>query len=235
VDGYLRPLKNYRKRGGIQVTHGGSDWFGDALGILGAPQAVVMDDPTDALNALLHEVMERGTSYLPIDPVIPRGFCNSGFMAVARNCWRDPALQPGFQFPPHLVHGSHWTRRPEGPREQFWFFLFSLRQLMEYLAHNPIGRTSESSNNAKVAQWLANLPPRMAYVQAGDGVYTMRTLDIPPSVDRTNLNARLHFIREQTRQTYCHPLVEPEPAAEPAAEPEQLEEIVPQASRWEDG
>lgn len=247
---YLLPLQGFRRGHRVEISHTGTDVYGEVLNFLGGMQgfstreAIRVDDPLPFLDRLLHTVMRKGDPALPIDPEILRGFANSGigFWAKARNCWRDPALQPGFQFPAHLIvqtpDGAVWTRKPESPTEMYYHFLFSLRQLMAYLAQHPIGKVSKGSSNS-VAQALSHLPVRHAFVQASDGVWYMRTVDTPPSVDAENLKARLHFIREQTRQTYCHPRSEVEAKPVPIDPDEQptlvvRENAIPGRSRWED-
>jgi hypothetical protein len=229
VEGYLRPLKHYQLHGNIKITHRGDDFRGEIFNFgsafFNAPghdKPEMVEDPTDALNSLLRDVMESRSVYLPIDPIIPRGYCNAGlgFAAITRGLYDGhPALQPNFEWPLHLVHGNYWVKRPDSAREQFYHFLFSLRQTMRYLAANPIGKVTESSTGNKVAQWLANLPPRTAYVQTSTNIATMRTLDIPPAVDHEALQARLFFIRQQTRQTYCHPRAEVEAVPVAKSEP----------------
>ena len=177
---------------------------------------VMLPNPTSSLNDLFRQVMRSGNPHLPVPETAIWGLANGGGGFYTTSWFERPSER---WLTAHLSQFPGWLgqREPESKHDWFLHCLFHLRMTMAYLAEHPLGKATTSNSN--VAQLLSHLPERHAFVQASDGVWYMRTLDTPPTVDAENLNARLHFIREQTRQTYCHPRsqVEREPSPQPVA------------------
>src|SRR5262249_26860456 len=210
VEMYLRGL---RRSDEIQVKHV-EYTLGDMIfhGTSGKPPKVTLTNPTTALADLFRQVMRTGNPHLPVPINAIEGLANGGHGFYTTSWFERPHMHwltaHLSQFPGHLVRqtadGWRWLREPESKHDQFLHCLFHLRMTMAFLAENPLGK-AKAGKKDEIAHALSQLPVRCAYVQASDGVWYMRTLDTTPAVDRENLKARLHFIREQTRQTYCHP------------------------------
>ena len=122
-------------------------------------------DPTPYLDSLLYSVMTSGNPTLDIPPEAVQGFGNSGrgFFKQARGLIDgDPDLTMQARFPKALVVPTYdgnlrWTRKPESGLEQFYHFIFYLREVMDYLAEHPIGKKTTTSA-ADVAKMLTSLP-----------------------------------------------------------------------------
>ena len=99
---------------------------------------------------------------------------------------------------------------------------------MLYLAEHPLGKTSKSSTS-DAAQILVHLPKRAAFVQCGEDIGVIYTHKTPARLDGQSLAARRLFVREQTRQAYCHPReqFEQHVVSESTTDPNTF-------SRWED-
>lgn len=234
VETYLRGLKS---SGDIPVKKGLEPSLRDVLTKGYVVPKKTLPNPISSLNDLFRTVMRSGNPFLPIPANAIVGLANGGMGFYAESIfgvhderWLVRDLS---QFPRHFVgsdgDGWYWKRRPDDEREQFLHCVFHLRLTMQYLAEHPIGKVTKSTSS-DVAQLLSHLPVRHAFVHASDGVWYMRTLDTPLAVDAENLAARLHFIREQTRQTYCHPRAGVETKPEPV-----VAEAATLHSRWEDG
>jgi hypothetical protein len=224
VHDYLTPLQAEIKNGRVDLgEHFDVNWGKAAL--FGAKGNMGMrpmwtDDPTDRLNGLFYECMTTGNANLPIPWEIAIGFSMTGGKFTSAIKSRNETLQPGYPLPTHLA------RRAGSARDRLLRFLYYLRQTMEYLAANPVGKKTTTSTTA-VAQWISNLPPRMAYVRSADKKYMIRTLDMPAEVTGDELAQRWDTITAQTRAKYCHsifqvnqvlnltPFEQPRPAAEP--------------------
>lgn len=243
VETYLRGIK---ATGDIPVKKGLEPSLRDYLTKGYAVPKKTLPSPVSSLNDLFRSVMRSGNPRLPIPENAIVGLANGGMGFYVESWfgahdarWLTRDLS---EFPKHFVgqdgDGWRWKRRPEDEREQFLHCVFHLRMTMQFLAEHPLGKATNNSSN--VAQLLSHLPIRHAFVHASDGVWYMRTLDTPPAVDAENLNARLHFIREQTRQTYCHPRSQVEAKPMSTEQPEALTSAPamstesPVHSRWED-
>ena len=241
---YLLPLQGERgSRGQVVITDpeyraeefvsSGRGLFTGALvlgNILGGSPhkrtPVRVADPTPALDALLREVMAFNDPLLPIPPVVVRGLANCGdFFSAVRNISADhPALRAGFTPPPYLVRvdSNSWEllRDPESPSECLAHCAFLLRRLMVYLADHPLGNVKETSA-AEIAQKLARLPKRTAFVRSGDDFGPIRTFDAPePSAGSEQ---RLSVITRVSRERYCRPREDVEAAFTPDEEPMSTE------------
>jgi hypothetical protein len=217
VDGYLAPLQGYRHGRQVEIANGGLDMravlkYG-ALNVENAPTPLV-DDPTPYLDRLLYEVMRSGNPNLFIPWEIPIGFSNSGggFFAAARGAKEaelNATIMPLKGFPADLLVPTadgdvEWTRQPRTGKEWFWHFMFSLRSLMFQLAHDPIGKVTESSTS-EIAKMLSGLPRRAAFVRSGDDAGVIYTHNTPQRVNQAEFAARFTAVRQQTRAKYCHP------------------------------
>lgn len=215
---YLLPLQGFRHGHIVEIRNNRHDLEGGAIdfafsmvGGANTHQAIRVDDPLPFLDRLLHTVMVRQDSNLPIPPEIPRGLSNSGvgFFGAVRHIWNSPLLQPnGVQYPAHLVgetaDGPVWLRAPETPKEQLLHLIFTLRQTMKYLAEHPIGKVTESSTG-DVAKMLTQLPPRSAFAISAKDQGVIYTHNTPQKVTGTDLEVRVAAIRDQTRKTFCRP------------------------------
>jgi hypothetical protein len=167
-------------------------------------------DPIDALNRLLYEVMSHHTTALaiPYDAAIGFSGLGHGFHGALK-LWHRDWLNPGVQFPRHLVVNGRWIGRASSAGDRLLHFVFCLRQMMAYLAEHPIGKMTKGNSDA-IASMLTALPVRIAFVRSGDDQGTIRTFDSPSGVQGLELNQRLRHIQRQTRETYCHPREEVE-------------------------
>jgi hypothetical protein len=100
---------------------------------------------------------------------------------------------------------------------------------MHELAANPLGKIREPKASA-VAAMLTQHNNRWAFVRSGQDVGTIQTLDTPPPTVGPDLAGRLNFLREQTRQRYCHPRQdieksEQQPPANEGGLPARWEEV----------
>lgn len=213
IDTYLRPLQSY-KRGNkvdIQDRQWQLDW--KEVMMKGAINTdfrkdLYVPDPTPYLNHLLYDVMVTGDARkaIPFDAMIGFSNCGRGFFTYGRNA-RDE-LYMNIIYPQHLVVdtpvGPRWSRAPESAREQFYHFIFYLRQTLEYLARNPIGKVS-ATTPAEVSRMLTQLPRRSAFVKSGEDIGVIYTFPTPPEVQGIDLSNRRLAIIHQTRQRYCNP------------------------------
>jgi hypothetical protein len=119
-----------------------------------------------------------------------------------------PELTEDVQFPAYLANhtarGYVWLRPPENEREQLLHCIFHLRMVMLDLAEHPVLKGGKTPT-IDWAQLLIQLPVRMALVRSGDDVGQIVTNDTPAPLVGEALDARRYFIREHTRQRYCHP------------------------------
>jgi hypothetical protein len=232
VETYLRGLKS---TGDIPVNKGLEPSVRDLVtkGYV-VPKKTLLN-PTSSLNDMFRTVMRSGNPRIPIPQNAVIGLANGGIGFYATSWFgvhdvrwliRDVSEFPG-HFVGHDSDGWRWKRKPEDEREQFLHCVFHLRMTMAYLAEHPLGKATTTDSN--VAQLLSHLPPRHAFVQASDGVWYMKTLDTPQPVDRENLNARLYFIREHTRQTYCHPRSQVEAIPADEVDPDEQPTVVVKA------
>jgi hypothetical protein len=236
VHTYLIPLQSEVSGGHVDI---GERYDALKIAIYGLAQGKEnkwVDDPTDRLNGLLYECMRSGNANLPIPWEVAVGFSTTGggfFSAVKHR--ENAKFMPGYQFPPHLVHNGSWTHRPESTDERLIHFVFHLRQTMAYLAAHPEGKKTQA-NNAVVAQWISQLPRRMAYVRLGDEIGMIKTLDTPPELTGSELARRVQAIQTQTREKYCHSVAQVasvltiEPGQEPT--PTIIERGVHQIAGW---
>lgn len=239
IDCYLLPLQGQRtNRGQLEITDPSfrtEEFFSSAQGLLDGAELlwhamsgasakrphVRVADPTPHLDILFREVMATDNPRLPIPPEIVRGLanCGSGFFAAVRNISpNDAALQGTWTPPSHLVmetdDGYEWLRAPEGPKEQLAHCVFLLRHVMAYLAQHPLGNVKET-NTSEIAQKLAQLPKRIAFVRSGDDFGPIRTLDAPKP--EGNSAQRRDLLIWQTRERYCRPREDVEAAFTPTA------------------
>jgi hypothetical protein len=248
IDTYLKPLHAHKRGSRVEITQRRIDLV--VLILHGTAKANKQPnpqvyDPLIWLDPLLHEVMVTGNAHLPIPREIVRGFanCGRGFFRQAERAGQEK-LGPGIRWPERLVVPAadgrlHWTRKPKTGKQQLDHFLFHLRMTMQTLAHEPIGKP-KPANPAVVAHMLTQLPERAAFVKSGEDVRVVYTENTPPRATGEDFQARLRFIREQTRQTYCRPRAEVErtfatAAAEAADAPITLPTLrAPGRSRWEE-
>jgi len=244
IDTYLKPLHAHKRGNRVEITERHMNLV--ALILYGTAKAnkqpnPQVDDPLIWLNPLLREVMVTGDAHLPIPREIVRGFanCGRGFFRQAGRAGQEK-LGPGIRWPERLVVPAaggrlHWARRPKTGEEQLYHFLFHLRMTLQALAHEPIGKPKPATP-AVVAQMLTQLPERAAFVKSGEAVRVVYTENTPPRATGEDFQARLRFIREQTRQTYCRPRAEVERTfATAAAEADASTTLrVPGRSRWEE-
>lgn len=213
TDFYLRQIQHLSRNAEIEIRNPGfryehiSYWL---LSVKPPDTKPSVANPIHRLNHLLHEVMKTGNSNLPIHPDIVRGFsnCGLGFYGDFRIASKAGLLSADISFPPALVvethGGSRWTRLPENGKEQLYHFLYFLRQTMNYLSLNPIGKRSNLSP-IDVSHMLMQLPRRAAFVRSGQDIgviYTDKTAD---HCDTKELGRRYYLIRGQTRAKYCKP------------------------------
>lgn len=216
IDIYLRPLQVHRRGNKVDIQDKQWSW---SLWNGTERKQFYVSDPTPYLNNLLFEVMRTGDYGLPIPGEVAVGFANEGrgFFTEARHTWNNHMLEPGIQFPIHLVSVTdgypRWNRRPENAKEQYYHFVFCLRQVMAYLAANPLGKVTQTTA-AETGQMLTQLPKRAAFVRSADDVGVIFTHDTPSKLAGHNLAERQTTIRDQTRRTYCHPKADVERAIE---------------------
>jgi hypothetical protein len=241
VETYLRPLQGHKRGAGrVEIELRGSApcpfeiWNG---GRFDNPRIA---DPTPYLDSLLYQVTVSGNPWLDIPVNAVKGFGNSGkgFFKQARSLYDgDPDLTTAVRFPRALIVPTHdgdlrWTRKPESGMEPLYHFIFHLRQLMAYLAANPIGKRT-TLNPTDIGRMLANLPRRAAFVRSGDTMGVIYTHDTAPSLPREELYERAKAILLQTRQTYCHPRAEVEKLFM-APKPAQPQAPMKPINRWEE-
>lgn len=249
IEGYLLPLQGQRtSKGQVLITDAGFhaeeifsspsgllNGIGVLSGVMGGGSTrrptVYVPDPTPHLDMLFREVMATDNPRLPIPPEVVRGLSNCGgfFSAVRNISYNDPVLQAGFTPPPHLAcetaQGWEWLRQPESPGEWLAQCVFFLRLAMEYLAAHPLGNVKET-NTSEMAQKLAQLQKRIAFMRSGDEMGPIKTLDAPEP--EGNTAARRDLITWQTRERYCRPREDveaaftPEPIAAAADMPDDL-------------
>ncbi len=94
-------------------------------------------------------------------------------------------------------------------KENFLTFLITFRQVMRYLAENPIGKATVQSP-AEIANMLANLPRRAAFVRSGQAVATITTETTPERVPASIFDSRVKRIQSATHTKYCIPAAEVE-------------------------
>ena len=225
IDEYLHPLDWHRRQGRIEIQNPHvtashmAFWLmsSNAKGSYNEPIQVA--DPVPLLDRLLYEVMRTGNPNLPIDRNIAIGFSNCG-VGFHGAVWKasDRDFTADAHFPTHLAINTAdavgWAREVESQKEQLWHFLFFLRLTMQHLALNPIGEAKKPTGSA-IAQMLTELPIRGALVRSGSDVGAVSTFDTPDHISGRDLAGRLNFIRQQTRQRYCHPRAEVEAAFRP--------------------
>ena len=223
IDEYLDALDWHRRLGRIEIQHPHVDTSRFVFGMLSKGainEPIQVADPVPLLDRLLYEVMRTGNPTLDIPRDIAIGFSNCG-VGFHGAVWRakDQDFTAAAQFPTHLAINTAdavgWARPVETEKEQLWHFLFFLRLMMQHLAEHPIGEPSKSSTTA-IAQMLTELPIRGAFVRSGADSGAIMTFDTPEHVPDGEMAARLKFIREQTRQRYCHPRAQVEAAFRPA-------------------
>jgi hypothetical protein len=232
TDFYLRQLQHFGRNAEIEIRNPGfrydhiSYW---ALHVKPPEGKPTVANPFHRLNHLLHEVMKTGNGNLPIHPDIVRGFsnCGLGFYGDFKIANKSKLLSADISFPPYLVAetsgGSQWKRLPETGREQLGHFLYHLRQTMNYLSQNPIGKKSTMSSS-EAASSLLQLPRRAAWVRSGETIGVIYTDKTAAHCDTRELGRRYYLIRGQTRAKYCSPVMA-EPIVDSTPEPP--------ISRWE--
>lgn len=249
VETYLRPMSMYRRGHRIQIMD-----IGEGMRFMGSmlnlpDNDVFVPEPTPWLDSLLYQVMRSGDPMLPIPREIIRGFanCGYGFFPQVRTIGSgDAMLSSSVCFPPSLVaplpNGSlRWLRSPESGKEQVYHLIFHLRMMMDYLADHPLGRKTQQSTSI-VGQMLTQLPRRAAFVRSGTDVGVIYTEDTMQPVEPSVLQDRLAFVRNQTREKYCHPRTEvdshfiesAEAAISNQATSAQSPVKPPTISRWEE-
>lgn len=163
------------------------------------------------LNRLLYKVMRDGTSTLSIPPEIVLGFAHIGYdfhSAFLRSRHKAAILSGNAAFPPALVvrtpdGGSRFTRLPEHNGEQLYHFLYHLYATILWVEQNPIGKKTTTSNT-EVASMLTQLPPRAAFIRAGDEIGVVYTHDTEePIDDDVVISIVKEMVRDQTRAMYC--------------------------------
>jgi hypothetical protein len=223
IEEYLYPLDWHRRQGRIEIQNPHVDASLYVYGLMAGHatnEPIQVADPVPLLDRLLYEVMRTGNPNLTIDRNIAIGFSNCG-VGFHGAVWRasDQDFTADAHFPRHLAINTEtsvgWARPVETSKEQLWHFLFFLRLTMQHLALNPIGEPSKSSVTA-IAQMLTELPVRGAFVRSGADVGAIFTFDTPEHTSGADLAGRMKFIREQTRQRYCHPRAQVEAAFKPA-------------------
>ena len=222
IDEYLDALDWHRRLGRIEIQHPHIDTSRFVFGMLSKGainEPIQVADPVPLLDRVLYEVMRTGNAALDIPRDIAIGFSNCG-VGFHGAVWRakDQDFTAAAQFPTHLAINTEttvgWARPVETSKEQLWHFLFFLRLTMQHLALNPIGEPSKPSG-AAVAQMLTELPIRTAFVRSGADRVAIQTFDTPEHISGRDLEGRMNFIRQQTRQRYCHPRAEVEAAFRP--------------------
>ncbi len=190
-----------------------------ALGMMngGRIHEVRVENPIPYLDYALQMAMVYKDPAVPIPALAVRGFANCG-----RSFWQkvrglhdsDRRLQqdiPELHIPEYLAvrtpDGWQWTRSPESSQEQLLHLLFHIRVTMHYLAEHPLGKESVAST-ADVGKMLNQLPKRAAFVRSGNTVGIIYTHDTPPQ--NGSLPDDMAYIRDHTRQVYCHPRAEVE-------------------------
>jgi hypothetical protein len=236
TDFYLRQLQHLSRNAEIEIRDPGFRWEHLsywALSVKPPEGKPSVANPIHRLNHLLHEVMKTGNSNLAIHPDIVKGFsnCGLGFYGDFRIANKSKLLLADISFPPALVvetaNGSRWTRLPENGKEQLYHFLYFLRQTMNYLSLNPIGKKSTLSP-VEVSHMLMQLPRRAAFVRSGQDVgviYTDKTADHCVTGEP---GKRYYLIRGQTRAKYCTAKVELDTDTNVGVKNE------PPISRWEE-
>jgi hypothetical protein len=234
IDFYLRQMQHLSRNAEIEIKNPGfryehiSYWV---FNVEAPKDKPTVPNPIHRLNHLLHEVMKTGNSNLPIHPDIVRGFsnCGLGFYGDFRIASKGELLSADISFPAHLVvetsGGSRWTRAPETGKEQLGHFLYFLRQTMNHLALNPIGKKRLFSST-EVANMLTRLPRRAAFVRSGQDVGVIYTDKTAEHCDTKELGRRYYLIRGQTRAKYCTP-------KEEVLNTPNSGEMEPPISRWE--
>lgn len=222
-----------------------------ALGMMngGRVHSVKVENPIPYLDYLLQLAMVYGDATLPIPALAVRGFANCGhsFWPLVRglddNDKRLLSDIPALNIPKHLAvqtpDGWQWTRDPESGREQLLHLLFHIRVTMRYLAAHPLGKETVATAS-DVGKMLNQLPRRCAWVRSGTKTGTIITHDTPPS--STMLHEDLAFIRDHTREVYCHPKADVEKqfngeaqSAPPPQQPQQNQpDQPPKLSGWEE-
>lgn len=214
IERYLRPMQLEGKR--VEIVSERAVTFLESLvpGSMEQEKAPTYEEnPTIYLDPLFYEVMRTRNGLLPIPPGAVVGFanCMGGFYRATR--WSlahafsgNQLLTAEASFPTylatHTARGWVWLRPPESPEERLLHCIFHLRATMLYLAEHPIGKVSKTTS-AESAQALLSLPKRAAWVRHGDGVGVIYTHHTPRPAP--GAAERAYFVREQTRQRYCHP------------------------------
>ena len=238
IETYLRPLMGHKRGNRVEIYQSGAPSIGDIMNGGRGPNPRIAD-PTPFLDNLLYQAMRTGDASLPIAPEIVRGFanCGRGFYKQAMGLSNsDPLLSADAKFPRHLVVETvggdlRWTRRPEGGTEQMYHFVFHLRLVMQRLAEQPIGKAT-TLTTADTGKMLTALPRRAAFVRTGDTVGVIYTHDTPPALSRWDLSDRTAYIKDHTREVYCHPRAEVERLflAPGSSQPPDVQPV----SRWEE-
>ncbi len=242
VETYLRPLQSQvhggRHAGKVEVL---SERHIGVLDMLmpgavdsnGKKAEFYVPDPTLYLDNLFVSVMQTKNAMLPIpwEAIVGFSNCNGGFFKAARWAKGTPDLTGNVQFPEYLANqtarGYVWLRQPENEREAFLHCIFHLRMVMMYLAQNPILKGGKAPT-IDFAQMLIQLPIRMALVRSGEEAGQIVTNDTPTPLVGEALEARRFFIREHTRQRYCHPRGQIETLIESTTPPDEFT-----LGRWE--
>src|SRR5438067_11814516 len=154
--------------------------------------------------------MLSGDPTLQIPSEIVYGFANCGhtFYSTFNSVFtlKGRLLRADLKYPSHLVMegngGQVWIRTPKSRREQMYHFLFHLRQTMRWLALNPFGQKTITSEK-EIARMLVSLPRRAAFVRSGDDIGVIYTEDSLPDCDEEFVEARTTQIKVQTIQKYC--------------------------------
>lgn len=156
-------------------------------------------DPTDYLDNLFYQVMRSGDPNIPLPREAVLGFgdiYHPSFYQYAIRAGADK-LGPNAELPPQLL-----GRNPEKATEFLMHCIFSIREVMQCLAANPIGKESEAKTG-EVARMLTGLPKRAAFIRAAETVGPIFSFATPrPAPDA---HERLSVIQAQTRLKYCYP------------------------------
>ena len=185
IEFYLRPMQLHKHGHQVYIQDKQFDFDMGKLLTRGAinggldKENFFVADPTPYLDNLLYDVMRehnpnKSIPYEAMIGVANFGVANCGkkFYAQGRKI-SDDVLAPRYVFPPHLVStaalGGRWLRSPESSSEQLLHFVFTLRNVMAYLAEHPVG-TAKPATTASVVQNLTQLPRRAAWVRSGEVV-----------------------------------------------------------------
>lgn len=239
IEVYLRPLQHHKRSGAVEILSERHIGVLDiimpgAVGSDGKKAAVEERDPTLYLDNLLVEVMRTKNPMLDIPYEAVAGFanCNGGFYKAVKWARGSQALTGNVQFPEYLANQTHqgyvWLRPPHDEGERFLHFIFHMRTVMMYFARNPLIKGGKVQM-VDYAQILLGLPKRMALVRSGDDVGLIQTNDTPRPLVGEALEARRFFIREHTRQRYCHPRDQIETLIENTTPPDEFT-----LRRWEE-